>query len=377
MKNQSKIKSALLAIGAFLAANLKWLVGLLKFSKFGVTLLSMIVSMWAYALYYGWKFAVAIVYLIFVHEMGHLVAAKRKGIQTSPAVFIPFAGALISMKEQPRDAETESYLAYGGPLAGLISFLPAIPLYYWTEDPFWGLVIFLGAMINLFNLLPVSPLDGGRIVSVLSTKIWFVGLALLGVLLFFSPDPLLFLIFILGLLSWWRRIRETYQHRVLSYEKQKLQSFIADVQSWPQLHSLVDKRAELQFQLFPDGKEKRRFYIPFLEDDKRFTADKRRLDREYAQLKWELLQQWERMPVYFLDGNPFEPLPSPLLLEAVAQMEERLRKIEEQLHRLSTYYESPAKTKWKVLIAYLGLIVVLSLFFLYGNNIMDHHQGYM
>ncbi|MCK9911988.1 hypothetical protein MXD81_22730, partial [Microbacteriaceae bacterium K1510] len=85
------------------------------------------------------------VYLIFVHEMGHLVAAKQKGIRTSPAVFIPFVGALISMKEQPRDAATEAYLAYGGPLAGLISFLPAIPLYVWTGEPFWAMVVSLGA----------------------------------------------------------------------------------------------------------------------------------------------------------------------------------------------------------------------------------------
>ncbi|MCK9907185.1 hypothetical protein MXD63_45220, partial [Frankia sp. Cpl3] len=70
-------------------------------------------------------------------------------------MFIPFVGALISMKEQPRDAATEAYLAYGGPLAGLISFLPAIPLYVWTGEPFWAMVVSLGATINLFNLLPV------------------------------------------------------------------------------------------------------------------------------------------------------------------------------------------------------------------------------
>src|SRR5699024_4522871 len=129
-----------------------------------------------YAAFFGWQLAVVLVYLLLVHESGHLVAARQKGIKTSPAYFIPFVGAVISMKERPKDAATEAYLAYGGPLAGLISFLPAVLLYSWTGAPVWLLVIFLGAFLNLLNMLPVSPLDGGRIVTVLSTKIWFLGL---------------------------------------------------------------------------------------------------------------------------------------------------------------------------------------------------------
>lgn len=368
--NKHKIKSAVLAIGAFLAANFKWLIALLKFSKFGTTLISMVVSLGAYAAIYGWKFAVAIVYLIFVHEMGHLIAAKQKGIKTSPAVFIPFVGALISMKEQPRDAATESYLAYGGPFAGLLSFLPAFPLYWWTQNPFWALLIFLGATINLFNLIPVSPLDGGRIIAVLSTKIWFIGLCILGAYLFFSPDPLLFLIFLLGLFSWWSRMRESYQHRVLSYEKQELRALIRDVQSWSTLYSLADKRAELQFQFLSSPNHRRRFFIPFIEDDKRFAMDKRRIDRQLAQMRWELFTQWERMPVLFMDGNPLDPMPSPLLTETIHQAEERIAQIDQQLHRLGTYYESSASTKWKVLLAYLALLGVLSLCLMYGHDLM-------
>ncbi|MGD8191933.1 site-2 protease family protein [Brevibacillus ginsengisoli] len=368
--NKPKNKSALLAIGAFLAANFKWLIALLKFSKFGTTLISMIVSLGAYAVIYGWKFAVAIVYLIFVHEMGHLVASKKRGIKTSPAVFIPFVGAFISMKEQPRDAATESYIAYGGPFAGLLSFLPAIPLYWWTHNSFWGLLIFLGATINLFNLIPVSPLDGGRIVAVLSTKIWFIGLCILGAYLFFSPNPLLFMIFILGLITWWNRVRESYQHKVLSYEKQELLAFIRDVQSWSSHYSLGDKRAELQFQFLSSPSTKRRFFIPFIDDNKRFEMDKRRIDRQFAQNRWELFSQWERMPVLFMEGNPLDPIPSPLLTETISHSHGRLAQIDEQLHRLRTYYQSPTSTKWKVLVAYLGLMGVLSLCLLYGHEIV-------
>jgi Zn-dependent protease len=370
----NKTRSTLIAIGAFLLANLKWVAAFLKFSKFGATFLSMIVSLGAYAWLYGWKFAVALVYLIFVHEMGHVIAAKQKGIRTSPAVFIPFAGALISMKDQPRDARTEAYLAYGGPLAGTIAFLPAVPLYLWTGHDFWALVIFLGAMINLFNLLPVSPLDGGRIVSVLSTKIWFFGLLGLGVMLLFSPDPLLFLIFLFGVITWWNRIREGYQRRILSYEKEKLKDFLNDIAHWPALAETAATRARLMTQSYFHAAAKpprQRFFLPFLHDDRRFERDRILLDKLYAERTWELFQLWERTPVLFLDGNPLQPVPSPLLTEAEQEARDRLRKVEEQLERLTTYYESTAKTKWKVLAAYLGLAAVLSLFLLYGSSILN------
>ncbi|WP_019121536.1 site-2 protease family protein [Brevibacillus massiliensis] len=379
-KTKTRAGSVLFVVGAFLLSKLKWIIPFLKLSKFGGTLISMAISLGAYALAFGWKFAAALVYLIFVHEMGHVIAAKQKGIRTSPAIFLPFVGALISLKEQPRDAKTEAYLAYGGPLAGLIAFLPAVPLYAWTHNPFWGLVIFLGAMLNLFNLLPVSPLDGGRIVSVLSTKIWFFGLAGIGLLLIFSPDPILFLIFLFGLFTWWRRIREGYQHRVLSYEKMKLTEFLDEVQQWPSLPSMAERRAALYEKILAYSQsepQKAGFAIPFLQDDKRFARDKDRLDREYATAEWELLQQWERTPVEFEDGDPDRPVPSTLLTKASLEAAERLKKIEEEIHRLNTYYTAPASTKWKVLAAYLALALVLSLFMLYGNHIVEYHRNFL
>src|SRR5699024_8114982 len=99
-----------------------------------------------------------------------------------------FMGAAIGIDPKKiKNAETEFFVAYGGPLAGLISIIPAVALYFMTQEPYWGLVIQLGALINLFNLFPVSPLDGGRIVTVLSTKIWFIGLLALIPVLFISP----------------------------------------------------------------------------------------------------------------------------------------------------------------------------------------------
>ncbi|HBI04710.1 MAG TPA: site-2 protease family protein, partial [Paenibacillaceae bacterium] len=115
-KHWGKITALLLLV----FGKLKWVLALFKLGKFA-TLATMFVSVWVYALFYGWKFAVALVYLLFVHEMGHLMAAKKKGIKTSPAIFIPFLGALIGMKEKPKDAQTEAFVAYGGPLFGFLS----------------------------------------------------------------------------------------------------------------------------------------------------------------------------------------------------------------------------------------------------------------
>lgn len=367
-----KSRSVLLAIGAFLLTNLKWLLGILKFSKFGTTLLSMIISLWAYAVFYGWKFAAALVYLIFVHEMGHVIAAKRKGIATSPAVFIPFAGAFISMKDTPRDASTEAYLAYGGPLAGMIAFLPALPLYWWTQDPFWALVIYLGALLNLFNLMPISPLDGGRIVSVLSTKIWFIGLVGLGVMLFANPGPLMVFIFIIGLITWWSRLREGYQHQVLQYEREHLNGFLYEIAQWPHLESSWNKRVELnqEIDLLEKAEPPKGYLVPFVQDEKRFKRDRLRLDKVYMHRKWDLFKQWEREPVLFIDGDPFQPAPSTVLAEAEQKATQRLAEVDEQMHRLTTYYTAPASTKWKVLVAYLALAAVLSVFFMYGQHLL-------
>ncbi len=133
----------IVAVGLFLLSKLKWVFAIFKLAKFS-TVFSMFLSLGAYAVLYGWKFGVALIYLLFVHEMGHLWAAKRKGIPTSPAIFIPFMGALIGMKEMPKNAKDEAYIAYmGAAFSDFCHFLPAIPLYIMTKEPFWALVILL------------------------------------------------------------------------------------------------------------------------------------------------------------------------------------------------------------------------------------------
>lgn len=140
---------------------------------------SLIVSAWIYSWYWGWAFAVGFVLLIFVHEMGHVIAIKYYKLRAGPPLFIPFMGALIDLRDPPPDAKVEAVVGIGGPILGTIGALVC----YWTStiDSQFGILMlelaFFGFMLNLFNLLPIPPLDGGRVTAALSPKLWLLGVA--------------------------------------------------------------------------------------------------------------------------------------------------------------------------------------------------------
>jgi Zn-dependent protease len=189
---------------------LKTLLLLLNAAKLGKVLTTggtMLLSVFAYALVFGWRYAVGFVLLIFVHEMGHYLAARQRGLAVGAPTFIPFVGAWIELKDQPHDARTEAYIALAGPLVGTLG---ALACYVAAREEGSRLLLALayaGFMINLWNLIPINPLDGGRIVGVLSPKIWLIGLPLLLTLLFVTWSPMLILILVFALpsvMSVWR-----------------------------------------------------------------------------------------------------------------------------------------------------------------------------
>ena len=171
------------AAGLFVLSKAKALIGLLKLSKFGSALISMAVTIWAYTIVYPVQVAVGLVAMIFIHEMGHVAAAKRKGLPVSAPFFIPFVGAFIMTKRHPRDAVTEAYVAFGGPFIGALGATAAFAVGWlgleYGGGPGWYVWIIIakiGFFINLFNLLPMKPLDGGRIAGAVSRALWIVGL---------------------------------------------------------------------------------------------------------------------------------------------------------------------------------------------------------
>jgi Zn-dependent protease len=180
---------------------LLWLLGGLKFLKFGKLLSTggtMLVSLVVYALVYGWRYAAGFVALLFVHEMGHYVAARQRGLDVGAPTFIPFVGAWIEMKQRPHNAETEAYVGMGGPLLGTLG---ALACYFVARNSGvdWLLAVaYSGFFLNLFNLIPLSPLDGGRITQVISPWIWLAGVPVLVAVFFWNPSPLLILVALLA-----------------------------------------------------------------------------------------------------------------------------------------------------------------------------------
>jgi len=174
------------------------LILLLK-SKALFSILSMLVTVWVYSQIFGLPFAVGFVALLLVHEMGHYVAARQRGLNVGLPAFIPFVGAWINLRETPHDAETEAYVAYAGPFIGTLG---AFACYFYghnTGQELYIALAYTGFILNLFNLIPVSPLDGGRITQVLSPRIWLIGLPMLVALYIYSPSPMLLMIGILAL----------------------------------------------------------------------------------------------------------------------------------------------------------------------------------
>jgi Zn-dependent protease len=183
---------------------------LLKAGKLGKVLLTggtMLISVVAYSWVFGWWYAVGFVGLIFAHEMGHYVAARQRGLNVGAPTFIPFLGAWIQLKDMPHDVETEAYVGVAGPLAGTLASLAVYFLAREQASQLLLAVAYSGFFLNLFNLIPISPFDGGRVTAVISPRLWLIGAPILIALFFYRPSPLLIFIAILAapnLVKAWR-----------------------------------------------------------------------------------------------------------------------------------------------------------------------------
>ena len=160
---------------------------------------TMLLSIWAYAVFFGWKFAVGFVLLMFVHECGHLIVAKKFGLPVSAPVFIPFMGAFILLKDQPRNAWMEACVGIGGPMLGSLGALACNAIGEISNVPLLVALARTGYFLNLFNLMPVGFLDGGRIVTALSRWLWIPGFAILIWFAWKFPNLIVFLIIIASL----------------------------------------------------------------------------------------------------------------------------------------------------------------------------------
>ncbi len=198
-----RVGATLAAIAAFLA---KFGALLIKLKYIGLVL-SMLVSVVAYSFVFGWSFAVGIVLLVLVHEMGHVFELRRQGVPASAPLFIPFMGAFVNMKGAPRSAFQEAMSGLAGPLVGTAA---SGVVAFWanaTGSRFLMALAFFGFFVNLFNLLPVLPLDGGRAVAALHPVLWLVGLVCLVAFEVLFPSPVVLIVLVLGGFELWHRWR--------------------------------------------------------------------------------------------------------------------------------------------------------------------------
>jgi Zn-dependent protease len=331
----------LAAVGTFLLTQAKLIIPLLKLGKFGGAVISMFVTIGAYALIAPWSFAIGLVIMILIHEMGHVWAAKYKKLPVTAPVFIPFLGALITLKRNPRDAETEAFVAFGGPLVGTIGAVSAFLLGQNLDSRLLIYIAYIGFYLNLINLLPIHPLDGGRISTAVTRWLWLVGLV--GGLVFIVYMKSFIFIIIWAMFAW-----DLYQ-KFVKYRKREKVLVTGSRFEFPAQHLLdqgffipgENHRRELPFKTYCDlqGPEE---------------------GAQTVEFSWEGIGFFQQVQA-----------PRPMLIKKIEVVRiEKMQKetglhlgihvqIEYTPYENDSYYDVPTATRWKFGTAYVALALFL------------------
>ncbi|HUP66570.1 MAG TPA: site-2 protease family protein [Thermoanaerobaculia bacterium] len=223
-----KLTGGLLLVLGLLALKLKGLIFLIAakarpffanpFEGFGITQFawtggSMVVSLAAYATQMGFPFAIGFILILLFHEVGHALTIRAKGLRAGAMVFIPFIGGAVTLRHQPRSAYVDAQIGLGGPIAGTIASAASLVVWHLTFEPLYLALAFGGFLLNLFNLTPVGPLDGGRIAGAITKWMWAFGAVILCVVMLRWRNPLLLPVLLLGVWQIWQSIREERRRR--------------------------------------------------------------------------------------------------------------------------------------------------------------------
>jgi Zn-dependent protease len=195
-RRRTGIGALLAALAAFL---LKFKFLLLLGAKFFAISWTFLLSLWVYIVIFGWKLAAVVMLLLLAHELGHYFAFRAYGLPVRLPAFVPLLGAFTA-GAAPDDLEQDAYIALAGPLVGLGLAAVCYAIGDETQDRFWFACADLSAFLNLFNMIPMPPFDGGRIIGALWPPLWIVGFALFVGFAVLIHIPILFVL-IIGLLG--------------------------------------------------------------------------------------------------------------------------------------------------------------------------------
>lgn len=147
------------------------------FTKISSTILKLVKSLkfvlaagtfGAYTFLFTWKFALLVMFGVGIHELGHVYAMRKFGLKTKGFYFIPLLGGAAISEEAFRSGPEEAWVALWGPIFGILTVIPPLILYFLTQDPMWAAAASWLSAVNLFNLFPINPLDGGRVIKSLA-----------------------------------------------------------------------------------------------------------------------------------------------------------------------------------------------------------------
>lgn len=340
--------------GFFILAKGKWILSLLKFGKFGGAIASMLVFTGTYAMLFPISFAIGIVVMLFIHEMGHVIAAKQKKMPVSAPFFIPFVGALVSMKRNPSDAVTEAYIGYGGPLLGTIGATATFGLGFLLDYPVLYSVAYIGFFLNLLNLLPVHPLDGGRISVAVTRWLWVVGLIVAIPVIIYLKSILLGIILVIS--AW-----NMYNKYVKKKTAQSKMNFVSTD------YYLTEETFYQGLTFIPGENHQRDLsYTAFTELTGKHEG------KTIVRAKWDAIQFEEEMVVM-----------TQAIIKRVYAQTKHIQAgsqdssvcltvvIEYQEFENEQYYEVRSSTRWKFGLAYFGLAAYLVVMMMLAHQEMQ------
>lgn len=175
-----------------------------QFLKLGALLQTggtMLLTAWVYSVSLGWPFAVGFVFTILIHELGHVVAAWAYRVPVSAPMFIPGMGAMIWSKHPAPSATAEAVIAIAGPIAGTVAGLVCWAVFAVTGSPLFLGLAHVTFLMNLFNMIPVFPMDGGRVLGAVSKWFLIPGMLILGALFVTGVvrNPLILILLVMAL----------------------------------------------------------------------------------------------------------------------------------------------------------------------------------